>query len=107
MTTERFKSLDFEQALCAFSSAVESEGYFTKSKLTPCKRGFYFYFQEEGYPARTHLFYSRKGLDNYIEKEIGWDTMKKYLLPVTEEDVEHRLTALQERIQENESKNGL
>lgn len=89
MTKQDFEKLDFVTALCAFRCAIETTSYFARSKVRPCKKGFYSYFKEEpDVPAITHIFYTKKGLERYIAENITRETMEEYLSIVTRKDVQ-------------------
>lgn len=89
MTRKEFETLDFVGALCAFHCAIETTSYFARSKLRPCKKGFYSYFKDApDVPAITHIFYTKQGLERYIADTITWETMEEYLQDVTEKDVQ-------------------
>lgn len=89
MTRKEFEKLGFRGALCAFHCAIETTSYFARSKLRPCKKGFYSYFKDSpDVPAVTHIFYTKKGLERYIADTISWETMEEYLSVITEKDVQ-------------------
>lgn len=89
MTRKEFETLDFVGALCAFHCAIEATSYFARSKLRPCKKGFYSYFRDSpDVPAITHIFYTKKGLERYIADTITWETMEEYLTTITRKDVQ-------------------